>query len=127
MTRSLYEFTGLSANTPKAELVSAVEERMKTAFSEAAAGDENAQKELAELRFSYLLWAYGSQEGSSIAFPASNDRRARIDAGVRRVGERRRRPRDEHETVADSLRRGGMAISCRSALSDPWQGASGEK
>lgn len=98
MTKSLYELTGLPANTPKPELASAIESRMNKAFSRAAAGDERAQKELAELRFSYLVWAYGADEHAG-APPPSGECPPRQDA-VRRGGERRYRLRRQSEPTA---------------------------
>jgi hypothetical protein len=103
MTKSLYELTGLSASTPKAELARAVEARMDAAFSQAEAGDERARQELAELRFSYLVWAYGAQDCAGQPSPAAGERspeRSPKYDGIRRGGERRRYSRRKREAAA---------------------------
>lgn len=67
MTRTLHEIIGMSATTPKSVLRTAVEARMDADFAKAASGDASAQEELAELRFSYLMWAYAHRDDEAFA------------------------------------------------------------
>lgn len=62
MTRTIHEIIGLPSSVPRFVLKSAVEARMDADFAKAESGDTSAQCELAELRFAYLLWAYGQKD-----------------------------------------------------------------
>jgi hypothetical protein len=74
MTRTLHEIIGMSSTTPRSVLRTAVEARMDADFAKAASGDVGAQMELAELRFSYLMWAYVQHDDAASGGIAANAR-----------------------------------------------------
>lgn len=78
MIRPLHEIVGLPPETPPAELHSASEQHLRTAFERASRGDKNAHRELVGLRLAYLNWAYANSEGCPSG-ASSHERLVTID------------------------------------------------
>lgn len=62
MTAPLNEIIGLPPATSATELACAAERCRDMLFDRASSGDENAHRELVELRVASLIWAYANPE-----------------------------------------------------------------
>ena len=58
MLRALNEIVGLPHTTSVADLAVAVDRYCQQLFAKSSGGDMLAQRELIELQYAYLIWAY---------------------------------------------------------------------
>ena len=59
MTKSLHEIVGLPSGSSALEIAHAASQHTQVLFRQAAGGNFRAQRELVELQYAYLVWAYG--------------------------------------------------------------------
>ena len=58
MIHALHEIVGLPSAASSAAIAHAADRHSEELFSLASDGDSGAQRELVELQFAYLVWAY---------------------------------------------------------------------
>ena len=62
MTHSLSVMIGLPATTSPPEIARAADQYSEELFKRASGGDPNAQRDLVQLQFAYLTWAYANRK-----------------------------------------------------------------